>query len=65
MSIPIERLAVRTNEVGDDSRCCVRVWSVVGRGSEAHQCTRNRGHGPNGDYCKQHAKKLKENEGVL
>lgn len=29
------------------------------RGREAwiaHQCHRKRGHGPNGDFCKQHAK---------
>ena len=24
----------------------------------ASQCSRKRGHGPNGEYCKQHAKKL-------
>ncbi len=24
-----------------------------------YQCTRKRGHGPNGDYCKQHAKRAK------
>jgi hypothetical protein len=27
-----------------------------------YQCSRKRGYGPNGEYCKQHAKKLVERE---
>lgn len=39
----------------DPNRCIEKVypkqlWEV------SHQCQRKRGHGPNGEYCKQHAK---------
>ena len=41
----------------DTTRCIVAVtppglWGI----GEWHQCYRKRGHGPNGEYCKQHAK---------
>jgi len=41
----------------DPARCIVSVqppglWGI----GESHQCYRKRGHGPNGEYCKQHAK---------
>ena len=37
----------------DRTRCCAVVYSRE-RWSRAYQCERPRGHGPNGDYCKQH-----------
>ena len=41
----------------DVTRCIkeVRDWS----GWHSVQCSRKRGHGPDGLYCKQHAKKAK------
>lgn len=38
----------------DLTRCIAEVRPPVGWGSG--QCTRLRGHGPNGEYCKQHGK---------
>ena len=35
------------------TRCIQEVWT----GWHSHQCDRKRGHGPDGLYCKQHAKK--------
>ncbi len=41
----------------EDLNCCVE--SVYGTGRYINsQCSRKRGHGPNGEYCKQHAAKL-------
>jgi hypothetical protein len=37
----------------DYSRCCKEVWSSE-RWSRAYQCQRQRGHGPDEAYCKQH-----------
>lgn len=44
------------NEAGipEDVACCVK---SVFSGWHSHQCSRRRGHGPDGLYCKQHAKK--------
>lgn len=39
----------------DKTRCVESVRDQFGPVSR--QCTRNRGHGKNGEYCKQHAKK--------
>lgn len=39
------------------TRCVAEVYSPVGWHS--YQCSRKRGHGPNGEYCKQHAKKYR------
>jgi len=39
-----------------EGRCAYEVWSAF----ISYQCTRNNGHGPEGLYCKQHAKMLKE-----
>ena len=33
-------------------------------GISTHQCTRSRGYGPKGEYCKQHAKMLEEGQRV-
>lgn len=38
----------------DEARCVERVHVNVGFGRFA-QCSRKRGHGPNGLYCKQHS----------
>jgi hypothetical protein len=38
----------------DFSRCCVEVSASIGLHTSWYQCNRKRGHGPNGDYCKQH-----------
>lgn len=37
----------------DLSRCCEGVWSRE-RWARQYQCTKPRGHGPDGAYCKQH-----------
>lgn len=37
----------------DFTRCCEEVWSRE-RWSRHYQCTKPRGHGPDGAYCKQH-----------
>jgi len=39
----------------DETRCIEEVWTY--EGWHSHQCNRKRGHGPDGLYCKQHAKK--------
>ena len=41
----------------DPTRCVAVVPDSTRRLS--HQCSRKRGHGPDGLYCKQHAKKIK------
>lgn len=40
-----------------EERCAYEVHDIVGWGQ--HQCFRKNGYGPNGLYCKQHAKKVK------
>ena len=40
----------------DPERCIEEIWPVDGKWIP-HQCSRKRGHGPDGLYCKQHAKK--------
>ena len=39
----------------DKTRCVQTVWPRSGGWIDS-QCKRKRGHGPNGLYCKQHAK---------
>ena len=50
----------------DQTRCIERVWSGSTLMGD-HQCSRKRGHGPGGLYCKQHdpeaVKKRKEESG--
>jgi len=41
----------------DKTRCIWEVWER-GRIINSYQCFRKRGYGPNGLYCKQHAKKV-------
>jgi hypothetical protein len=43
-------------QVEDESNC-VETVEDVGRFSWGHQCTRPRGHGKDGLYCKVHAKR--------
>ena len=43
----------------DGERCREEVWSRGG-GWIPSQCLRKRGHGPNGDFCKQHANRKAE-----
>ena len=42
----------------DKARCAEEVW----RDFLSHQCSRKNGHGPEGIYCKQHAKRLVEKQ---
>lgn len=43
--------------IAEDLDCCVE--TVYGKGRFVPgQCSRKRGHGPNGEFCKQHAKAL-------
>jgi hypothetical protein len=41
----------------DIARCIEEVWPNERMSFIAHQCQRKRGYGPDGLYCKQHAKK--------
>lgn len=43
----------RTGSAPDYGRCCEGVWSKE-RWPRQYQCTRKRGHGPDGAYCKLH-----------
>ena len=36
--------------------CIKEVWPADGRSMIPYQCRRQRGYGPDGLYCKQHAK---------
>ena len=40
----------------DKTKCVAEVQDFTGW--HLWQCSRKRGHGPNGEYCKQHAKKI-------
>lgn len=42
----------------DDTRCREEVWPRDGW--MPYQCRRKRGHGPKGEFCKQHARRLAE-----
>lgn len=43
----------------DVTRCVEEVPDpYTARGFVYKQCARKRGHGPNGEYCKQHAKRM-------
>jgi hypothetical protein len=46
----------------DPYRCIEEVWPTGGNWIP-YQCCRKRGHGPDGLYCKQHAKKHTREEG--
>jgi hypothetical protein len=39
-------------------RCVYEVCTYIGNWPHFHQCNRKRGHGPNKEYCKQHAQKV-------
>ncbi len=41
----------------DKTRCVAEVWPHSS-GWIPYQCLRKRGFGPNGEYCKQHAKRV-------
>jgi len=43
----------------DPERCAYEVWEK-GRGCLSYQCLRKKGYGPDGLYCKVHARKFKE-----
>ena len=42
----------------DKTRCVETVSDFTGW--HQIQCSRKRGYGPNGEYCKQHAKKIEQ-----
>ena len=44
----------------DVTHCIKRVWPAHAWGGK--QCSRKRGHGPGGEWCKQHAKQLEAAE---
>ncbi len=44
--------------VPEDKTRCIK--GVFGDFHYTHQCNRKRGHGPEGLYCKQHAKKFED-----
>jgi hypothetical protein len=43
----------------DPERCIEEIWGHVGW--VPRQCSRKRGHGPDGLYCRQHAKQHEAN----
>lgn len=45
----------KVGRIEDPTRCIARVMPWPGYVSA--QCSRKRGHGPDGEFCKQHAKK--------
>jgi len=47
----------------DSKRCAYEVWDQ-GRGCMSWQCSRKRGHGPDGLYCKTHAKMVMPNKQI-
>lgn len=47
----------------DPTRCIEKVWPPMWDGGPPYQCQRKRGYGPDGLYCKQHAKKIKKGVG--
>ncbi len=46
--------------VSEDITRCIK--KVFGDSFINHQCSRKRGHGPEGLYCKQHAKNFNKEE---
>ncbi len=55
------RWAGNPNGIAEDPACCIE--EISGWPSHLfHQCSRLRGHGPDGKYCKQHAKMLAARE---
>ena len=48
------RYGIRGSVPEDPERCIEGVWETGGWG--CYQCSRKRGHGPDGCYCRQHAK---------
>lgn len=44
----------------DETRCIMPARRI---GWQLYQCSRKRGHGPNGEYCWQHARKARAQEG--
>jgi len=45
----------------DTTRCVKSIWNGLSLCWWSRQCKRKRGHGKNGEYCKQHAKENDEN----
>ena len=45
------------NGTPENVRRCVKEVADGCRSVLSHQCIRTRGHGPAGEYCKQHARK--------
>ena len=43
--------------VPENPTCCVEELGRINKDWGTYQCSRKRGHGPDGLYCKQHAKK--------
>ena len=50
------RWAGNPNGTPEDPLRCIENVADGGRSVLSHQCDRRRGHGPNGEYCRQHAK---------
>ena len=52
--------------VSEDKELCVEsVYNDYDRFSRSSQCSRKRGYGPNNLYCKQHARMIAEEKGLL
>lgn len=56
-----DRIKRRKGIPEDKTRCVAEVEDSTGW--HLFQCSRKRGYGPNGEYCKQHAKILMQREG--
>ena len=46
----------RDRNIPEDPACCIARVSEPPHYIHSHQCSRKRGYGPDGLYCKQHAK---------
>lgn len=57
--------SMRPRGTPEDPRLCVEeVWNGP-RGMTSNQCSRKRGHGPGGLWCKQHARRVEETIGRI
>lgn len=50
------RWAGRPNGYAEDKSCCAAEVPEGGRSCLFRQCARKRGHGPDGEFCRQHAR---------
>ena len=52
------------NGIPENKGLCIAEVAEGGRSPLFHQCFRKRRYGPNGEYCKQHAKQIESGQHV-